>query len=242
MKEILFRINKKIINFLMVSLAFVFLSGTPVYAAIVMDFSDPSIAENIGALLEGPMDSDIIHPLGGVSGYITGNVYYNEISSVYTYVLAVTHQLDDPTVFKMGNMIGSPDKNPEYAQYYGYDYSEAKSALSGYYFNSPVTGDGSDIFSISIGVDNTLEWNLTNRYQDYSMGDYFYWTPGSTITFYYQHRAAPEIGFYNLDLSTANNFIPLPEAVPLPGTIILLGSSIFGLIGLKKIKKGARLT
>ena len=245
MKKIFFKsdswIRAKLQGFLIFIMAFFFLFVTPAYSAMKMDYSDPSIAENIGVLLNESTGNDIIDPWGSITGYLTTSVYYNEANSIYTYVIAVTNQLEDPSIFQMGNTIGSSDKNPDYSTYYGYDYSQAKDALASIY-NSLVPGDGSDIFSISISDNNTINWNLDDSYQDGSLSDYFYWEEGETITFYFQHNAAPEMGFYNLDLSSASGFVPSVSTVPLPGSIVLLGSSIFGLVGLIKFRNGAHLT
>lgn len=55
-------------------------------------------------------------------------------------------------------------------------------------------------------------------------------TPDTITNTMFSHLyETPEIGF--------NSYIPSATAVPLPGTLILLASSIIGLSGLKKIRK-----
>ena len=169
---------------------------------------------------------------GGEVGVLNSQVYYN--GDVYTYVLELTPSVDSVPEFNLGLLPDEPLISSGYESY-GYDFVQAANAVAQYGSGThPLSGD--DIFFGDLDPDNTIDWLMN---PDYSL-NYYYWQSGMTITFFFEHKSKPVEGFYNFgagsNSASAVGYVPAP--VPIPGTFLLMGSSLLmaGIIKRKKIK------
>lgn len=179
------------------------------------------------------MSNNLIYPNGNVAGDFVSTAYRN--GSIYTYVLEVTPDFVNSVEFNLGRDPGSPDKGGGYNGIYGYDFEEAKIALVQYGTGYNPGGTGDDIFQVTLDSDNTIDWNLTSTYLD----DLYAWQAGSTITFFFEHTSAPVEGFYSV-ISGTNSAKAIgltPAPVPVPGTLLLLASSMLGLLTFRKVRR-----
>jgi hypothetical protein len=184
--------------------------------AAVMDFSDYNLTGyNIVSHHESNFTSS-----KEIIGTLKSTVYKKD--SIYTYVLEVTPswELQFVSDFNMELEPGEMEKNGGYGSY-GYSFSQAKSAFG--------VSDGSSLFNLDLGNDNTLDWDVNGNRS---------WLPGQTITFFYENSGFPEMGTYKLKFvkdANADGYVPGATPVPIPGSIIMLGSCIFGLLKIRKI-------
>ena len=224
-----FTCGKLKIFFSAILLSAFLLIGSGYSEAAIVDFTDAKLDALVKSSDEifDTLDSDILHYDYINDVYVSvGNlktaVY--RTGTNYIYVLEVTPSVDGTDEINMGHNLNTPIISNNYGDF-GYSYSQASDAFS-------IT-DATGIFDIYISEkDNTLDWEL--------ISDDYTWASNKTITLFYEHSSAPVTnGFYNFIAPSSNGegigYVPAP--VPIPGSFLLLGSSVLGLIGLRRKKR-----
>ncbi len=155
----------------------------------------------------------------GVSGDMTGEVYFDPAIGIYTYVLVVDPEPGNNIEFNTGFPVIGFNGTA------GYSFIQARNA------GAP-SGEEDLVFSIESESDLTLDWNIP--LMPYRMQGF--WQNGAPITFFFQSTEEPGLGLYNLlsPASEAYNYAP----VPLPGAGMLMGSGLFFLAALRRFRAG----
>ncbi|MET0215791.1 MAG: PEP-CTERM sorting domain-containing protein [Vicinamibacterales bacterium] len=151
-------------------------------------------------------------------GEITNNVFFDPMTSLYTYVHTVTPDLINNLRFN------SAGAGAGFTGVAGWSFTEAGAAGG--------TGTSTDL-SID-NIDGQLNWNIEEV-----MGSKAWWDSSEPITFFFVSTKPPGIGDYNLsagEVGTAQSYAPVPE----PGSIALLGSGIVGLYAAMRRRRSLR--
>jgi LPXTG-motif cell wall-anchored protein len=167
----------------------------------------------LGGLIAGPTADDFlfVHPGTGVVtdvGDIVNEVYFNDVTDIYTYIHEVTPEVDNVSEINTAfvvlgfNGIG------------GWSFSDASTAGG--------AGDDTDI-TLVLDTDDTLDWT------DILPNDSF--DSLESIRFFFQSTNPPALGGYNL-LNTNSGFATSYAPTPEPGSVAAIaGIALFGLIG-----------
>jgi PEP-CTERM motif len=187
--------------------------ATPAAAIPIVPQDFDAIQVDIGAsIINGADLFNVAAPPPLTMGLLTSDVFFN--GELYTYVSRVTPSVQDVshlnTAFSVKGFTGSA----------GWSFGEAATAGG--------TGTGLDFFTATFG--DRIHWLAVDR----GLGEN--WDAGEPITFFFRSTAPPTIGDYNLlngEAGTAEGFQPVPE----PGTLMLVGTGLYGLYYQRKRRK-----
>jgi PEP-CTERM motif len=188
-------------------------SAIPVHDFDLLMLNPPSIVP----LLVGQFA--VARPLGPPTmGEIENNVYFDDITGLYTYVHSVTPALVNNTLFSSHGALAG------FTGVAGWSFSEA----------GLVGGTGTSTDLTIDNIDGQLLWNIEEV-----LGSKGWWDMSEPITFFFVSTKPPGLGDYNLsgvDVGTAQSYAPVPE----PGSIALLGSGIVGLYAAMRRRRSLR--
>jgi PEP-CTERM motif len=187
-------------------------SAIPVHDFDLLILNPPSIVPSL-------VDAfTVAAPPPPTMGEIENNVYFDDLTGLYTYVHTVTPDLANNLLFNSQGAVAG------FTGVAGWSFSEA--GLAG------GTGTGTDLTIDSI--DGQLNWNIEEV-----LGSKAWWDMNEPITFFFVSTKPPGIGDYNLsstEVGTAQSYAPVPE----PGSIALLGSGIVGLYAAMRRRRSLR--
>src|SRR3972149_3709165 len=171
-----------------------------------------------------PYSSDFTSPVTGVIGGLTGSVYYNSGTGLYTYEFLVdpngTHDINE---FNAGTpVLGFV---PAAGHKAGYSWTNAQGAGA---------ADGSQAFILTQDPDGTLDWNVRRSVR---LAGFWHTDAqiSQTITFFLQSTLPPgegSFGIFGQNSGTSESFLPISDNRS--GVLILILLLIFcsGLFGL----------
>ncbi len=201
-------------------LIFLLIASMPAEASIITPTDYDAAFRNSIGVMEGSPVTSVFTSLGGIEiADITGSVYYNHATALYTYELFVNpehQQTHNISFFKTDFLVQGFDPSTMKA---GYDFSQAVAAGvdSGFY----------------IWFRDEPWITYEKEYLEFGINGEA-WEDPFPITFFFQSSVEPGLDTYSLinaHTGSAENYAPEEDTFPIPepGTFTLVFTGIAGI-------------